>query len=652
MRAASEAVPQLHGVRAEAGLLIVGAVCDNSRMSTADAASALGHFRAGRYEEAGRILRRIVASGAPDSTSLHLLGLMERRAGRPQEALSLLRSAAAAGANDPALLCNLAMLYGETGDPARAIDLLMEALRLRPNHHQAYNNLGVALEALGRLSEAERAHRNALRLCPAYADSRNNLGNVLRRLGRVAEAIDEHERAIALAPLKANAHLSLAAALQETGRVEDAVRHVREALRLEPRSHRVHDALLLALHFLPGEDPAASFEEHLRWARRHAQPLRRHHPHRNDRTSDRRLRVGYVSPDFRNAPPARFFRPLLAAHDRQRVEVFCYSDAARTDAVTEALRQLADEWRDTATLDDSRFAEAVEADRIDVLVDLTGHMEGNRLRAFARAPAPVQMTYLAYPDTTAVPAIGYRLTDSFCDPPGQTDAFHTERLVRLDPCCFSYWADDETQSLDIGQPPSDAGRGITFGVLQKPAKMNSHIVTLWSRILAALPDSRLLVMTGGSEADRSLQAQLERNGIPTERLVTVRRAPRLDYLKYYQRIDIALDTFPYSGHTTTCDALWMGVPVVTLAGKSCASRVTAAFLSVVGLRDLIAETPDRYVKIAVDLAADAKRLRRLRSDLRPMMMRSALMDPQSLAERMEKSFFDAWSAWCASTVVA
>jgi predicted O-linked N-acetylglucosamine transferase (SPINDLY family) len=355
------------------------------------------------------------------------------------------------------------------------------------------------------------------------------------------------------------------------------------------------------------------------------------------------LRVGYVSPDLRRHSVATFFEPLLAHHDKAAVEVTCYSATDRPDDRTARLRGQADRWREVARASDDQVAELIRSDGIDILVDLTGHMAGNRLGVFARRPAPVQVTYVGHPNTTGMNSMGYRLTDPYLDPVGgDSDGRHTERLARL-PRVFGCYQPPE-EPLDVAPAPLTATGGrVTFGCLNNPAKVTVPVLELWARLLAAVPGSTLVLL--GQPHDAAAGA-MRAAGVDPNRVRWLGRLRRTDYLRAFGQIDVALDPFPYNGQTTTCDGFWAGVPMVALAGDAYVSRMGGCLLRQVGLEDLIAATPDEYVATAARLAADTDRLVTLRRTLRERLIESAVVRAQPLAADIEAAYRGMWRAWC------
>jgi predicted O-linked N-acetylglucosamine transferase (SPINDLY family) len=400
------------------------------------------------------------------------------------------------------------------------------------------------------------------------------------------------------------------------------------------------------MHYLPQVPPAELFAMHARVGREMVENAGATlAPHDNRGDPQRRLRIGYVSSDLRAHSVCYFALQMLEHHDRSAVEVFCYADTVRPDEMTARAKSLADEWRSITRLPDDAAAAMIREDRIDVLVDLSGHTVGNRLTVFARRAAPVQVTYLGYPDTTGLPTMDYRLTDSFADPAGDADARATEKLVRIDRCAWCYSPASSAPEITARKPGP-----ITFGTFNALAKINSQVLAAWAAILRETPGSRLMIkaaaMSEASARERFTRA-MAAHGIDKSRLVLAgHRADSREHLAMYAAVDIALDPFPYNGTTTTCEALWMGVPVVTLAGRAHAGRVGVSLLGAVGLSDLVAQDLEQYRRLAAGLAGDPDRLQRLRVELRDRMRRSPLMDGAGFARALESAYRQMWQSWC------
>lgn len=570
--------------------------------------SALQDHQAGRLAEAEQAYRQILRQQPEHSDSLHLLGV----------------------------------IAFQTGNLEPALALIQRAVALRPDGAIYRSNLGQVLERLGRIEDAARAYEAAIELDPNYAEAFNNLGHVLERQDRLAEAETNYLKAIALNPEYAEPHTNLGNVLKDRGELDEAIAAYRRAIALRPDLSLLHSNLLLTLHYHPGYSPAELADEHRVWAERHVAPLApARRPHGNEPDPDRRLRIGYVSPDFREHAVARYILPVLQRHDRRQVEVYAYSDVTRPDGLTELMRARCDRWRDVAAISDAALADAVREDRIDILVDLAVHSGRNRLLTFARKPAPVQVTYLGYCSTTGVDAIDYRLTDRFLDPPGEDLSHYVERSIRLPDCYWCYSAPDR---LPIGErepgPP-------TFGCLNNFAKVTAPTLELWMELLRRVPAARLLLYARADRHRDRVREALRRAGLAATRVSFVAWQALEDYLQTYRRIDVALDPFPYGGGTTTCDALWMGVPVVSLTGRTAVSRGGSSLLSNIGLERLVAASKEQYVDLAAGLIGDLDGLGTLRRELRGRMEASPVMDTQGFTQSLEAAFRDMWRSWCA-----
>ncbi|MCX7353386.1 MAG: tetratricopeptide repeat protein [Alphaproteobacteria bacterium] len=522
------------------------------------------------------------------------------------------------------------------------------ALAETPAFAQAVINLAQALELRNRPREAETEYRKALKLDPTSLAALVNWGNLCKEGGRTTEAMDLYRRALQHHPNAAPALNNLANLLKDQGMVEEALALFRRAIAIEPKFGHAHSNLLLTMHYVPGPSPEEIVAAHREWAARFPTPDA---AHANSRDPERRLRVGYVSPDFRRHPVASFIEPILAAHDRHRVEVFCYAVHLKPDAVTARLKALADHWREIGPLDTEAAANLIRADGIDVLVDLAGHTANNRLAVFARKPAPVQATYLGYPGTTGLPAMDWRITDAVADPPGDAEMLHTEALMRL-PETFQCFGKPPDAPAVEPVPMIKTGH-VTFASFNMLAKVHPALISRWAKILRGIEGARLVLKSApfrdaGTRAH--YHAMFAAHGIAAERVDLLGYIPSAAaHFTLYNRIDVALDTDPYNGATTTCEALWMGVPVVTLAGRSHVGRVGAAILTHLGLEELIAASPEDYVARAVTLARDPARLSALRTSLRPRMETSSLTNPARFTAALEDAYGVMWRQWCAKT---
>ena len=575
--------------------------------------------------------------------------LLEER--RDAEAETEFKSILAEDADHAMALRRLAWICHRRGDEAEAAKLLARSLKREPDNAEAHYNLGLVLSALGRYAEAEASYRRGLALSPASIDGHNNLGVLLEQMGRYDEAEASYRRAIELAPAQAHPLNNMGVLLKESGRLDEAVAAHRRAIALDPDLSAGHSNLLYTLNYDERISPQALFAEHAAWGRAQAARFATAGARFvNTPEPERRLRVGYVSADFRHHSVAFYFEALLAAHDKREVETFLYANDARSDAVSGRLKALADHYVPIQGVADDVAASLIREHGIDILVDLSGHTSGNRMMLFARKPAPVQITWLGYPSTTGLPTIDYRITDAVADPPGEADALHSERLIRLATGFLCYRPLDAAGAV-APLPARQAGH-VTFGSFNNLAKLSPRTVALWAELLRKLPDARLLLKATQFKdaATRGrCRAAFVAASVEPERIEIV---PPLrdaaEHLALYARVDIALDPLTYNGTTTTCEALWMGVPVVTLRGERHAGRVGASIMTTVGLPELIAETPEDYIATALNLAGNLDRLSEMRAGLRGRLRASPLCDAPGFACAMQGAYRDLWRTWCAA----
>jgi predicted O-linked N-acetylglucosamine transferase (SPINDLY family) len=498
---------------------------------------------------------------------------------------------------------------------------------------------------LARDDEAARCYETAIALDPRYAEAHNNLGLLRARQDRLTDAEALYRKAIDLEPGYAEPHTNLGNLLKDRGELDAAIASYRRAIELKPQLSALHSNLLLTLHYHPNYSPADLAREHRAWSERHVKPLAAtHRPHDNDPAPGRRLRIGYVSPDLREHPMARFLLPLLSEHDPAQVEVFAYSDVTKPDAVTDLIRGHVDRWRDSATQSDAQLADAVRADGIDILVDLAAHSGHNRLLTFARKPSPVQITYLAYcGGTTGVGAIDYRMTDAVLDLPGEPSPY-VEAPMRLPHCYWCYSAPPLAE-----RPATQRSAGPpTFGCLNNFAKITNVTLDLFTRLLLRVPEARLLLYARTESQRGRVRGAVRAAGIDESRVAFVGYQSLAGYFATYAEIDVALDPFPYGGGATTCDALWMGVPVVSLPGRTGVSRAGSTLLTHVGLERLVARSDENYVDLAAALLRDRRALEELRRGLRARLESSSVMNAPQFTRDFEAALRAAWRAWCES----
>jgi protein O-GlcNAc transferase len=604
------------------------------------------HRTVGQLNKAIANFRRAIEL-KPDYPDAHNnLGNALRDGGQLNEAMAAYRRTIELKPDFPEAHMNLGNALRDRGQLDEAVAAYRRALELKPDFPLAHNNLGAALAEEGQLDEAMAAYRRALELKPDLAEAHNNLGNALRESGQLDDSVAAYRHALKLKPDYPDARNNLGGALALRGDLDDAIAVFRSALQFKPEDARAHSNLVYTLHFHPDHDDRTVAEEHQRWNRQFSEPLKRFFvPHANDRRLDRRLRVGYVSPDFRDHVVGRYMLPVLERHDRERFEVACYSGVSRPDSMTKRFRALAGEWRNTVGVSDTRLVEMIREDGVDILVDLTQHMAGNRLPVFGRTPAPVQVSFAGYPDSTGLEAIGYRISDQYLEADSANAGAGRKEQVCLIDTFYCY--DPCGMEVEVNPPPALESGTVTFGCLNNSCKVNERVLSLWARALGNVNDSRLVLSSHpGSRRQRILE-DLEREGVSARRVEFVDFRPRREYLELYHRLDIVLDTFPYNGGVTTCDALWMGVPVVSLTGETPVSRAGLSLLSNVGLPELVAHSETEYLNIAGRLARELPRLAQLRSTLRDRMENSVLMDASRFTRQLEQAYRKMWHTWCA-----
>jgi protein O-GlcNAc transferase len=559
-------------------------------------------------------------------------------------------------------ICNLGSVLSKKGRTDLALAQYQRALRIWESRDKPQSpsqetpgtsaddalihlNLGALLAKKGELVEAEASLRRALLARPDSVDAHYNLGIALYRQGKLDEALVQYRQALDLDPDHAGSHMNLGVALKDQGRLDESLLAFRTALAIEPEAATIHSNVVYALNYHPDYDAQAVREECARWNRQHAEPLQKLiQPHTNCRDPERRLRIGYVSPDFREHVDSFFTIPLLSNLDREQYEVFCYADVQQPDALTERLRGYADVWRSIVGLSDQEVADLVRSDQIDILVDLKVHTGNNRLLVFAQKPSPVQVTWLGYPGTTGLSTIDYRLTDPYLDPPGMFDAFYSEKSIRL---ADTFWCYDPlTDGPPVNSLPALEKGVFTFGCLNNFCKVNDGCLALWADVLREVPQSRFLLRAPQGQTRDDTLAKLQQHGISESRIEFVDKVSRPEYLSLYHRIDLCLDPTPCNGHTTSLDAFWMGVPTLTLVGKTVMGRAGWSQLCNLGLQELAVETPEKFVALAAELAGDLPRLQHLRGTLRERMQQSPLMDGKRFTRHMEEAYRQMWRAWC------
>jgi predicted O-linked N-acetylglucosamine transferase (SPINDLY family) len=598
-----------------------------------------------RFEEARSVYQQICAKQKNDADSWLTLGAINGMLRRHAEAAECCSKAVELKPRLTAAWYNLGVALRDSGQIEKSAAAFRKTLQLDPKHESAASSLGHVLAALHRYEEAEEVFRGALRYQAANAEFYAVYGSAMQTMGRLEAAINAYRKAIEMRhPDTPGVHENMAAALCLQGKYSESIEHIETALRIVPQSPRYYSSMLLTLHYLHDLDPDMILDRHRNWPGNGLR-IASHAGPRHPTVRPERLRVGYVSSDLRKHSVAYFIEPLLAHHDPARFEVTCYFSHKDTDATTVRLRSLVHRWRDVAEFDDDQLLRTIMDDGIDVLVDLNGHTGGNRLPVFARRAAPVQVSFIGYPDTTGVAEMDFRITDGIADPAG-SERYCTESLVRL-PGCFLCYRPPE-QAPAVAPPPFEKNGFITFGSFNNLAKINPEVIALWSRLLRETGDSRLIVKNP-SLTDKATQerfrALFAEQGISTERLALLGYIPDDGgHLGAYARIDIALDTFPYNGTTTTCEALWMGVPLVSLSGDRHSARVGASLLAATESTEWVADTEERYLAVARELSQNRERLVELRSRLRERVWHSPLCAAADYARVVELAYDDMYRA--------
>jgi protein O-GlcNAc transferase len=645
-----------------------------------------------RYGEAERAYRTALQIDPTDPRALALLGTLAGTAGRFQMAIDLFLQALQRDPSNADLYHNLGETYRQLGDTGKALPAFNRAIELRPDHLEAYRSAADAALAaaekatgadrgvharelrriaakyllkLGRrqhaksLGGAEATFREAAALDPDSHEIIRALGAILQERSLPSEAVDVLRRAIALDPTDAHAYNDLGNAYFSLQRWEETEAAFRTAIALAPTFKIAQRALvstkLMASLYDDKVTAEEGFEQHRAWGAQTVAEVSavaaRMSPFANSRDPERRLRVAYISGDFRNHSVGYFFHPLLAHHDPGEIDAFCYSENDKPDDTSAALRRLGGTWRDTFALTDEALRAQLRADTIDIAIDLAGHTAKSRVRALAVKAAPVAATWLGYPATTGLSTIDWRITDEIADPPG-AERFYTEKLARLPGSflCYEAWGRD---TPEVAPAPAEASGRVTFGSFNNPQKLSVSTITSWAAILARVPLSRLL-LKAPTFIDPGLRQHFldlfMRQGIGTDRIeFRGFAATSASHLLTYGEVDVALDPFPYNGTATSCEAMWMGVPIVALIGDKHSGRVGLDLLTRVGLPDLAAPDLPAYVASAAALAQDLARLRQIRSTLRERMRGSALCDGKAFARSFEGALRHMWQQFCSTT---
>ena len=601
----------------------------------------------GKLDEAAAAHRRALSIKPDSAEALNNLGNVLQAQGKSGEAIDSLQRALALKPDFADAHNNLGLALQDQGRLDVAVGCYNKALALKPGFAEAWFNLGNALFEQGKPNDAEKPYRKSLEIRPNFGEVHFNLGNALLEQSKLDEAEERYRKALAIKPDFAEACNALGATLRFQGRNVEAIERFRNALAFTPDFVDAHSNLLYAMQFVPGQSSQEFLAERRGFAARFEAPLAHaRQPHRNNREPGRRLKIGYLSPDFHRHAVAYFMEPVFANHDKGEVEVFCYYNNALRDDYTDRIAKYADHWLSCKPMTDAALAERIRADGIDILVDLAGHTSGNRLLVFARKPAPVQLTYLGYPGTSGLAGMDYRITDAHADPEG-SEVNYSEALLRMPHSLWCYRPDKDMPEV---QPlPALQNDAVTFGSFNNANKIDAPCVELWAALLRALPGSRLLLVTvPEGEARERLVRLFAARGVGPGRLETHGKLPSKEFFRMLQRVDVTLDPVSVNGATTTCESLWLGVPVISLKGTRFLSRAGSSIMGAAGMDDFVADTPEGYIETAKRMAADLPGLARIRGGLRAKLAASALMDEAGFTRDLERQYRDVFARWCAA----
>ena len=604
------------------------------------------YHRQGQLDLAIPIYKGIINSHPDVAPVYNNLGNALDNNGQAEEALRYFNQGLEKDPMFADCMINTSNLFHRLGRLQEAEQMLRRALEIQPESFAGNFNLANVLQANQQIDEAAILYEKAIELNPDWPGCYNNLGNIYKITGESAKAIEAFMKTIELQPDESMGYSNLGALYSDIGELEKAREYYDKALSVDPYNQDAFTNLLFMLNYGANYDDKKIYDTHLEWGRRFGGDLKPDPATRGlaksqiDTEVGERIKVGYVSGDFCQHSVAFFFEPLLQNHNKEKFEIYCYANLMREDGVTARLREYAEHWRSIISLNDEEVAELVRQDGIHILVDLSGQTSGNRLSVFGHAPAPIQVTWLGYPNTTGVSLIDYRIVDDVTDPVGEADNLHVEKLIRL-PNGFHCYIPDTSIPSKL-EPPSLENDCITFGSFNILSKVTDEVIETWSNILKVVENSRI-TLKNRSLADKKVKDRVmnefRKNGIDADRIQLLTHVSNYyDHMAVYNDIDIALDSFPYNGTTTTCEAMWMRVPVVTLAENNHRSRVGKSLLSRVGLNDLVAASTQEYINIASDLANSPKRLSSLRESLRETMHKSPLCDVSGFSGDMENAY--------------
>ena len=605
---------------------------------------ALSYLKHGKLQEAEQCYEEMLRFQPDNANALHFLGIIYYRRKQYDLAISYIKKALFLQPNYFDAYNNLGIVLQEIGQFDEAITYYQQAIQVNPDSYLPYYNLGNLFREKKQIEKAINYYRKALQANPNLLEAYTQLGRIFDDIGQLELGVHCYKYALQLNPNLVDETTNVGILLAKQSKLDEAEVYFKRALQINPGFLPAYHNLLFNMCHNSKHDTPTIFHEHKKFAEQY-EKLSCYSSYANDCDPDRKIRIGYISPDFIKHPVSYFLEPVLMSHNKEHFEVYCYSNSAVEDKVTKRFREYSDHWRNIAEMSDGKAVELIRHDRIDILIDLAGHTAKNRLIIFAMKPAPVQICWIGYLATTGLSTMDYKISDNYADPIGMTEQFYSEKLIRLPKCFLCYLPD--RNSPEIGPLPALSAGHITFGSFNKFSKLSEEIIPLWSMILKQVPDSFLMLKSIADEATiRYIRDRFAKNGVKEDRIKVSSWDPSPKHLESYNLVDIGLDTFPFNGLTTTCEAMWMGVPVINLVGTAYHSRSGISLLSNVGLKELIAKTPAEYIEIAVDLAKDLKRLQSLREGLRDMMKLSPLCDAKGFTANLELYYRQIWNKWC------
>lgn len=594
-----------------------------------------------KFEEANEILSRLSIQSPRDADVWRCLGYIAGNRQEYEKATGYFKKAVAIEPGNAKILFNYGLALRDAGKFDGAIEVFKKSLIKDPDNTEMLDCLAHAYIMAGHQDKAAEVFKTSLKINPNQAETQSNLGSIYQAQGELGKAEQCYRQALRLNP-QINISDNLGSVLISQGRYRESIEVCRSGLIKQPKNARVFSNLLLMLNYMEDISQEEMFDEHNKWSQVFEDPLNYmdhdvYHHHKES------LRIGYYSPDFREHSVAYFIEPIIEHHNKDKFSTYAYYPSKKEDAVTERLKERFNTWRDVYNRSADEIAEVIKADEIDILIDLAGHTANNSLLSFAKKPAPVQITYLGYPNTTGVKAIQYRITDNIADPEGQ-DEYYSEQLCRL-PGCFLTYKPGEN-SPEVSEPPVIKNAYITFGSFNNLAKINDSVINVWSEVLKKLANSRLLIKNPSLTDVTTREAYVEKFkqcGIEDKRIKLIGHTPtRYQHLSMYADIDIALDTFPYNGTTTTCEALWMGVPVISLCGDHHAARVGASLLSAANKSEWIAYSEEGYIEKALSLAENTEILKSNREKQRDFISNTPLLDNRAFVISLENAYQKIW----------